>query len=138
MHNNPDKLQWNAEVEQASYYFRLLSEPTRLKILSALCDGERPVNAIVAEIDANQANVSRQINMLYHSKVLTRRKEGTQVFYRISDEKTIALCRTICRNKAIVMRTLATGHEHDTCRLSDMRCSIDGAECHWAPLTAHA
>lgn len=130
MFNNLD----NAQLEQASYYFALLSEPTRLKILSTLCHGESPVNAIVANIDATQANVSRQLNTLYRSRILTRRKDGTQVFYRISDEKTIALCRTICRRTAIAMRGTEGGCEHATCRLPDNRCSIGGADCQWQPL----
>lgn len=133
MYDHSETMQRNEQLEQSSYYFGLLSEPTRLKILSALCNGERAVNAIVADIDANQANVSRQLNMLYHAKMLVRRKEGTQVFYRISDENAIELCRMICRCKAIAMRNQTSGGKYDTCRLSDMRCSINGAECKWQP-----
>ena len=138
MHEDLEKMQREDTLEHASYFFRLLSEPTRLRILTALCDGERAVNAIVSEIDATQANVSRQLNMLYHAKVLTRRKEGTQVLYRISDPETIALCRTICRRKAIAIRNQADGCDYDTCRLPDMRCGIDGARCKWELASAHA
>ncbi|NHZ81666.1 metalloregulator ArsR/SmtB family transcription factor [Massilia sp. CCM 8695] len=86
--------------EEVSNYFSLLSEPTRLKILHALCHGERSVGAIVGEIGATQANVSRQLNMLYRARILGRRKEGAQVYYRIEDQNTIALCRTVCSQMA--------------------------------------
>ncbi|QPI53433.1 winged helix-turn-helix transcriptional regulator [Massilia antarctica] len=86
--------------EEVSNYFSLLSEPTRLKILHALCHGERTVGAIVGEIGATQANVSRQLNMLYRARILGRRKEGAQVYYRIEDQNTIALCRTVCSQMA--------------------------------------
>ncbi|HYD61607.1 MAG TPA: metalloregulator ArsR/SmtB family transcription factor [Noviherbaspirillum sp.] len=82
--------------EEVSNYFFLLSEPTRLKILHALCHGERPVGEIVVEIESTQANVSRQLNMLYRAKILARRKEGTLVYYRIEDQKTIDMCKTVC------------------------------------------
>lgn len=82
--------------EEVSNYFFLLSEPTRLKILHALCQGERPVGEIVTEIESTQANVSRQLNMLYRSRILGRRKEGTQVYYRIEDQSTIDICRIVC------------------------------------------
>ncbi|PIL44579.1 transcriptional regulator [Massilia eurypsychrophila] len=82
--------------EEVSHYFFLLSEPTRLKILYALCDGEQPVGTIVKQIEANQANVSRQLNMLYQAKILQRRKNGAQVYYRIEDENAIQLCRVVC------------------------------------------
>lgn len=90
-----------AEVfEEVSNYFSLLSEPTRLKILHALCNGERPVGAIVTQLGATQANVSRQLNMLYRARILGRRRDGAQVYYRIEDQNTIALCRTVCNHMA--------------------------------------
>jgi DNA-binding transcriptional ArsR family regulator len=82
--------------EEVSHYFGLLSQPTRLKILYAVCNGERSVNEIVAQVQSTQANVSRQINMLYRAKILARRKEGSQVYYRIEDRQTIELCRSVC------------------------------------------
>jgi DNA-binding transcriptional ArsR family regulator len=83
--------------EEVSHYFFLLSEPTRLKILYALCNGEQPVGAIVKEIGANQANVSRQLNMLYQARILQRRKDGAQVYYRIEDQNAIELCQVVCK-----------------------------------------
>ena len=91
-----EKAQMHELFEEVSDYFFLLSEPTRLKILHALCDGERPVGEVVAEIESTQANVSRQLNMLYRARILARRKEGTQVYYRIEDQNTIDMCRSIC------------------------------------------
>ncbi|MYN08817.1 metalloregulator ArsR/SmtB family transcription factor [Massilia sp. FT127W] len=82
--------------EEVSNVFFLLSEPTRLKILHSLCHGERAVNDIVTEIEASQANVSRQINMLFRAKILARRKEGTQVYYRIDDPATLGICQSVC------------------------------------------
>ncbi|MDM5181600.1 metalloregulator ArsR/SmtB family transcription factor [Massilia sp. DJPM01] len=95
-----DSEQMSEVFEEVSNYFSLLSEPTRLKILHALCHGERSVGAIVGEIGATQANVSRQLNMLYRARILGRRKEGAQVYYRIEDQNTIALCRTVCSQMA--------------------------------------
>lgn len=91
-----DKAQMQELFEEVSNYFFLLSEPTRLKILHALCNGERPVGEVVNEIEATQANVSRQLNMLYRARILARRKDGTQVYYRIEDQNTIELCRNVC------------------------------------------
>ncbi|MCE3604283.1 metalloregulator ArsR/SmtB family transcription factor [Massilia sp. P8910] len=95
-----DSEQMSEVFEEVSNYFSLLSEPTRLKILHALCHGERTVGAIVGEIGATQANVSRQLNMLYRARILGRRREGAQVHYRIEDQNTIALCRTVCSQMA--------------------------------------
>jgi DNA-binding transcriptional ArsR family regulator len=96
MNKDPGKEEMQELFEEVSNYFFLLSEPTRLKILHALCNGERPVGEIVTEIESTQANVSRQLNMLYRARILARRKDGTQVYYRIDDQNTIDVCRTVC------------------------------------------
>jgi DNA-binding transcriptional ArsR family regulator len=100
-----DKEQMQELFEEVSNYFFLLSEPTRLKILHALCNGERPVGEVVAEIESTQANVSRQLNMLYRARILARRKDGTQVYYRIDDQNTIDLCRSVCGRIATKIET---------------------------------
>lgn len=96
MDMNLNKQQMEVVFEEVANYFSLLCEPTRLKILHSLCNGERTVGDIVAQVESTQANVSRQINMLYRAKVLSRRKEGTQVYYWIHDEKTVTLCKGVC------------------------------------------
>ncbi|WP_241673084.1 ArsR/SmtB family transcription factor [Lacisediminimonas profundi] len=100
MEKELSKAQMSEVIEEVSNYFFLLSEPTRLKILHALCNEERSVGDIVTEIESTQANVSRQLNMLYRAKILARRKDGTQVYYRIDDQNTIDVCRTVCGQMA--------------------------------------
>lgn len=100
MEKELSKAQMSEVIEEVSNYFFLLSEPTRLKILHALCNEERSVGDIVTEIESTQANVSRQLNMLYRAKILARRKDGTLVYYRIDDQNTIDVCRTVCGQMA--------------------------------------
>ena len=82
--------------EIVSGYFALLSEPTRLKILNAICDGELSVSDIVERVDSTQTNVSRHLNLMYGKGVLKRRREGSLTFYAIADRNVVALCRTAC------------------------------------------
>lgn len=82
--------------ERVSNYFSLLAEPMRLRILYALCDGERAVTDIMERIGSTQANASRHLNLLYRAKILSRRKLGTQVYYRIQDQNAFKLCKTVC------------------------------------------
>ena len=106
MNDTLNKEQRAVLFEEVADYFSLLSEPTRLKILHAVCEGERTVGEIVTHVESTQANVSRQITMLYRAKILSRRKEGTQVFYKVADQKTIDLCKSVCGN---IGQELATG-----------------------------
>lgn len=82
--------------QTVSGYFALLAEPTRLKILNALCDSERSVNEVVEMVACTQTNVSRHLNLMYGRGVVTRRREGAQTIYSISDQNIVALCRTAC------------------------------------------
>lgn len=82
--------------EEVANHFFLLCEPTRLKILNSLCKGEKSVGEIVTDVASTQANVSRQIGLLYRGKILAKRKDGTQVFYRIDDQRTLVLCQSVC------------------------------------------
>ncbi|MEW6695057.1 putative HTH-type transcriptional regulator [Tepidimonas thermarum] len=87
--------------ELAAELFGILATPTRLRILNALCDKEKSVSELLAEIDTTQPNLSQHLNLLYRAGVLAKRKEGTQVYYRVQSEQAVALCRTVCTQIAI-------------------------------------
>ena len=82
--------------EVVSGYFGLLAEPTRLKILNAICDGELSVTEIVERVESTQTNVSRHLNLMYGKGVLKRRREGASTFYSIADSNVVTLCRAAC------------------------------------------
>ncbi len=82
--------------ETVSRYFALLSEPMRIRILHAICEGERSVSEIVEETGATQTNISRHLNSMYRAGVLTRRKEGNFTYYGVSDTALTEICRTVC------------------------------------------
>jgi DNA-binding transcriptional ArsR family regulator len=82
--------------EVVSGYFGLLAEPTRLKILNAICEGERSVTDIVERVGSSQTNVSRHLNLMYGRGVLKRRRVGATVFYSVGDPNIVTLCRTAC------------------------------------------
>ena len=76
--------------------FAVLAEPMRLRLIQALFAGERNVTELVAATGGTQANVSRHLQTLTAAHILTRRKEGLQVFYRISDPTIPKLCELVC------------------------------------------
>jgi DNA-binding transcriptional ArsR family regulator len=89
--------------ELAAELFTLLGTPMRLKILNALCEGERSVSQLLEKIDTTQPNLSQHLAVMYRSGVLNRRKDGTQVIYRVQSEKALTLCRSVCTQIAIEM-----------------------------------
>ena len=87
--------------ELAAELFALLATPMRLRVLSALCVREKSVNELLLEIDTTQPNLSQHLAVLYRAGVLSKRKQGTQVIYRVQSEKAVALCRSVCTQIAI-------------------------------------
>jgi len=77
-------------------HFGLLSEPTRLKILNAICREERSVTMIVAATGATQTNVSRHLALLRAAGVVSRRRDGNTVYYGVNDPELMAICRSVC------------------------------------------
>ena len=81
-------------------YFSVLSEPTRLKIMHAVCTGEKTVSQIVAQTGATQTNVSRHLGLMHRQGVLARRRDGNQIHYSVADPTMVELCRTVCNRIA--------------------------------------
>ena len=80
--------------------FAVLAEPNRLRLIHALFDGEKNVNALVRELGATQANVSRHLQTHTRGHITARRKAGLQVFYSIADPSIIQLCAMVCGSLA--------------------------------------
>ena len=81
--------------------FAVLSTPIRLRIISAVCQGEKNVSELLAEIATTQPNMSQHLGTLYRSGVLAKRREGTQIYYRLQSERVATLCRAVCTQVAI-------------------------------------
>jgi ArsR family transcriptional regulator len=81
--------------------FSILSTPIRLKIISALCNGEKNVSQLLCEIDTTQPNMSQHLATLYRAGVLGRRRDSTQIYYKLQNERVASLCRAVCTQVAI-------------------------------------
>ncbi len=77
--------------------FRMLGDPTRLAILHSLMGGvEMNVSQIVATTNHNVANVSKHLKQLAEGGLLSRRKEGSFVLYRMNDLVVEKICALVC------------------------------------------
>jgi len=85
----------------AAELFRVLSAPMRLRIIKSLCDHEKNVTELLAEINTTQPNMSQHLNTLYLSGVLAKRRDGVLIYYRIADARVADLCRVVCKQVAV-------------------------------------
>lgn len=77
-------------------YFRALSEPLRLKLLSALREREHNVGELTELCACSQANVSKHLSLLAKVGLVERSSRGTTAYYRIADPAVYQLCDLVC------------------------------------------
>jgi DNA-binding transcriptional ArsR family regulator len=76
--------------------FRVLAEPTRIKLLERLHEREATVLELTELIGTTQQNVSKHLGVLQRSGIVARRKQGNFAYYRIVDESVFSLCEAVC------------------------------------------
>lgn len=85
-----------ALLAEVAERFKALGEPVRLSLLQALRKKEMSVGELVAATGLGQANVSKHLHQLLDCGYVTRRKEGTFVYYRIASDDVFMLCDVMC------------------------------------------
>jgi DNA-binding transcriptional ArsR family regulator len=73
--------------EALSRYFRVLGDPTRLRIIEALLKGERTVSELVELVGAPQSRVSNHLACLRWCRLAESERRGRTVVYRVADER---------------------------------------------------
>ena len=72
-------------------FFRGLGDPTRLSILETLREGEKITSEIVKKTGQSQSNVSNHLSCLLDCGLVTNRRVGKNIFYKLSNKKIIKL-----------------------------------------------
>lgn len=86
-------------LERVSERFRLLSDPSRLRLINELhAHGELSVGELVERSGLSYASVSKHLALLRMHGSLKRRRDGTRIFYAINDPWIGELCEVVCRS----------------------------------------
>jgi DNA-binding transcriptional ArsR family regulator len=83
-------------VEVIARRFRILGEPTRIRIVDALRDGEASVQELTETLELTQQNVSKHLGILLEAGIVARRREGNFAVYSIADRTVLKLCEHVC------------------------------------------
>jgi DNA-binding transcriptional ArsR family regulator len=75
------------KADRQAEIIKALSHPSRITILRLLERGERCVQKLMAAIPGSQPNTSKHLFILKDAGILSARKEGTRVLYRIADTR---------------------------------------------------
>ncbi len=84
------------DVGRVASVFKAISEPSRLKILFALRQGEMCVFHIVEAVGGTQSAVSHQLRILRDSRMIKARRDGQNIVYSLADEHVLAVLELVC------------------------------------------
>lgn len=87
----------DALLDAVALRFRLLGDPTRLRLLRALFGAdELNVQAVADATGQSHANTSKHLRQLADAGVVGARRDGLNVYYRITDPTLRQLCALVC------------------------------------------
>ena len=102
----------DAQVRLAADAFRLLADPTRIRILWALLQGESSVSCLAELVDAAPSTVSQHLAKLRLAGLVAGRREGTFIYYTAADEHVRALLAEALFHADHQDRALVPGTAH--------------------------
>ena len=83
-------------VDLIARRFRVLGEPTRIRLLDLLREHDATVTELHEALGASQQNVSKHLGVLLQAGIVRRTKQGTSARYAIADDGVFALCEHVC------------------------------------------
>lgn len=89
-------------------FFKTLAHPARIRVLELLRHGERSVGELIPEVGLEASHLSQQLGILRRANVLQGRKEGSTVYYSVTDARIFELLELA---KAILTSTLAESRQ---------------------------
>jgi DNA-binding transcriptional ArsR family regulator len=81
------------DVEGLTEIFRVLGDPTRVRILDALSRAELCVGELAGRLGASESAISHQLRLLRNTRVVRTRREGRMIYYALDDRHVLALFR---------------------------------------------
>jgi len=85
-----------------------VAEPNRIRILTMLQEKEATVQDLTDELATTHQNVSKHLGILYQAGIVSRRKDGTKVWYALADFTVCRLVEQAAQSAAGYVEELAT------------------------------
>jgi rhodanese-related sulfurtransferase/predicted transcriptional regulator len=92
-----DRASKEALFDEFARMAKALSSGRRAEIVDLLANGERSVESVATEIGSSMANASQHLQILRRAGLVSSRREGTSILYRLASPEVIALWRTLQR-----------------------------------------
>ncbi|MGV1770370.1 sulfite-sensing transcriptional repressor BigR [Agrobacterium vitis] len=75
-------------ADEVAGHLKTLAHPVRLMLVCTLVEGEWSVGELEEKLDIHQPTLSQQLTVLREAGIVETRREGKQIFYRLTEAKT--------------------------------------------------
>ena len=82
-------------IERAARLFRAVADASRLKLLEHLDSGEACVGELAESLAVGVSTVSQQLKVLWTERLVTRRRDGKHIYYRLTDQHVSRLIHEV-------------------------------------------
>ena len=80
-------------IEGLTEIFRVLGDPTRVRILDALSRAELCVGELASQLGLTESAISHQLRLLRNTRIVRTRRDGRMIFYALDDKHVLTLFR---------------------------------------------
>ncbi len=102
-HFSPEaRAQWLAqrvlpeqEALRLAEVFKTLADPTRIRLIALLAEGEICVHELAQTLGMSSSAVSHQLRLLRHQGLVRSRRQGRHIFYRLDDDHVLQLLQQV-------------------------------------------
>ena len=103
-----DRLMLRKIFEMQCEICKAVAHPLRLEIVDHLSRREMGASALLAALDTSKASLSKHMTQLIHAGIVEQRRDGRQVYYRLSHPEIHEAC---CIMRSVLYRRLKRGQE---------------------------
>ena len=90
-HYSFHKIPTDGEMQELADFYTVFADPTRIKLLYCLLDGEKRVGDIAEAVGISQSATSHQLRFLKEKGVVGNRREGQSIYYRLIDDHIVLI-----------------------------------------------
>ena len=94
-------------VESIAAWFKAIGDPSRVRLLMVLKEGETSVSDLVARTGIGQASVSKHLGILRQAGVVSLRRDGRLAIYSLKGEVPLKVCQLVCEDLRVEQQRAA-------------------------------
>ena len=87
------QLRSDSVIQKTAALFHALGDPSRLRLIELLFDGEHCVSELAQETEGSMSLISQRLKILFQAGLITKKRAGKHIYYALADEHVVTLLK---------------------------------------------